>query len=53
MVFSVSGLNNINNKIIPLFSKHEIIGVKSLDLKDFCKATELVNKRAHLTLEGL
>jgi len=53
MVFSMSGLNNINNKIIPIFNKHEIIGVKSLKFKDFSKAWELVNKVTHNTLEGL
>jgi len=28
-------------------------GVKLLDYLDFCLAAELVNKKAHLTLEGI
>ena len=39
--------------MIPLFNKHKIIGIKSLDYLDFCKVVELVNKKAHLTLEEL
>jgi hypothetical protein len=39
--------------MIPMFNKHKIIGVKSLDYLDFCLAAELVNKKDHLTLEGL
>jgi hypothetical protein len=39
--------------MIPLFNKYKIIGVKLLDYLDFCLAAKLVNKKAHLTLEGL
>ena len=51
--FKVYKFEDIYNKIIPLFNKHNIKGVKALDYKDFCKAAELVNKKAHLTPEGL
>ena len=52
-VLMISGLNNINNKIIPIFNKYMLKGVKYLDFKDFCKATELVNKGIHITIEEL
>jgi hypothetical protein len=39
--------------MIPLFNKHKIIGVKLLDYLDFCKVAELINKKSHLTLEGI
>jgi hypothetical protein len=49
----ISNIEDVYYKIIPLFNKHKIIGVKSLDYLDFCKAAELVNKKAHLTLKGI
>lgn len=53
IVFSISGINNISNIIIPIFNKYKIKGVKALDYKYFCKATELVNSGIHTTLKGL
>ena len=29
------------------------MGIKSLDYEDLCKAAEVINKKDHLTLEGL
>jgi hypothetical protein len=49
----VSKKGDILNKIIPFFNLHQIQGVKSSDLADFCKVAELVNNKAHLTLSGL
>ena len=51
--FIVSKFEDIYDKIIPMFNEHKIEGVKSKDFKDFCKAAELINKKAHLTLGGL
>jgi hypothetical protein len=39
--------------MIPLFNKHKIESIKLLDYLDFCLGAELVNKKAHLTKEGL
>lgn len=39
--------------MIPLFNEHKIIEVKSLDYLDFCKVVEIINRKDHLTLEGL
>jgi hypothetical protein len=49
----ISNIEDVYYKMIPLFNKHKIIGVKSLDYLDFCLAAELVNKKDHLTKEGL
>lgn len=43
----------ISDKIIPLFTKYPLEGVKRLDYVDFCKVAELMGKKAHLTPEGL
>ena len=51
--FKVTKLSDLNEKIIPFFVKYPIQGVKSKDFKDFCKVTELILNKAHLTSEGL
>ena len=53
IIFKISNFEDVYYKIIPIFNKHKIIGVKLLDYLDFCLAAELINKKAHLTLEGL
>lgn len=52
-MYSVNSFNDIYYKIIPMFNKYKIEGEKLLDYKDFCIAAELINKKAHLTLNGL
>jgi len=39
--------------MIPLFNKHKIIGIKLLNYLDFCKVTELINKKYLFTKEEL
>lgn len=51
--FVVSRLSDITDKIIPLFEKYPILGVKALDFADFCKASVLIKNKAHLTDLGL
>jgi hypothetical protein len=53
VILTISRFKDIYNKIIPLFNKYNIKGVKSLDFQDFCKIAKLVNEKAHLTLAGL
>ena len=53
VVFNVSKLSDLNQKIIPFFDKYPILGVKSEDFLDFCKVAELMQNKAHLTEEGL
>ena len=52
---TMSIFEDIYTKIIPLFNKYKIEGVKYLDFEDFKKAAaaELINSKAHLTLKGL
>ena len=50
--YVVTGHVNISSIIIPFFEKHHIMGVKSLDFSDFCKASVLINNKAHLTKKG-
>lgn len=40
-------------KMIPLFNKHKIIGIKLLNYLDFCKVAELINKKYLFTKEEL
>ena len=53
IVLSISKFKDTYYKMIPLFTKYEIKGIKYLDFQDFCKAAELINKKYHLTREGL
>jgi len=50
--YVASGQVSIRDIIIPFFEKHYIIGVKSLDFNDFCKASLLIDNKSHLTKEG-
>ena len=52
-IFRVTKLDDIINKIIPLFQQHPILGVKALDLSNWCIVAEMMKKREHLTQEGL
>ena len=51
--YRVRKFDDIDNKIIPFFSKHPIYGVKALDFADWCRAAELRKQKKHLTAEGL
>lgn len=51
--FKCRNLKDINEKILPLFLKHPILGVKSQDFEDGAKVAEIMNSKAHLTMQGL
>ncbi len=51
--FVVVKLSLLTEKLIPLFQKYPIHGVKYENFKDFCKIVELMNSNAHRTPEGL
>ena len=51
--FMVTRFEDIVEKIIPLFQKYRIEGVKSKDFEDWCKVAELMKEKKHLTEEGL
>jgi len=51
--FVIVKLSLITDKLIPLFHKHPIIGNKNKDFLAFCQISELINRNAHKTPEGL
>ena len=51
--FRVTKLYDITNKIIPFFNKYPILGVKAKDFKDWCLVADMMNKKKHLTEDGL
>lgn len=53
MLFLVTGFSNTNTIIIKFFLKYKIRGVKLLDFNDFMLIASLVNRKLHLTQEGL
>jgi len=51
--FTLVKLSIIKDKLIPLFNKYPIYGVKNENFKDFCQIADLLENKAHLTLDGL
>lgn len=51
--FLVTTFSDVNDKIIPFFKKYKIAGVKDRDFLDFCKASDIIKAKGHLTLRGL
>jgi hypothetical protein len=51
--FVVTRFQDITDKVIPLFDKYPIKGVKASDYSDFKKVAMLMSKKAHLTEQGL
>lgn len=56
MIFQAAAPTNIKDittKVIPFFDNYPLYGAKYLDYKDFCKGISIIEKKGHLTLEGL
>lgn len=51
--YSITKLSVLIDKVIPLFNKYPILGVKSKNFADFCLVAELMKNKYHLTEEGL
>jgi len=51
--FKVLSIVDINNKIVPFFTKYPLLGVKALNFADFKSAAEIMKMKGHLTKEGL
>ena len=51
--YRVSKFLDLIDKIIPFFSQYPLIGTKLKDLLDFMEVASLIQKKAHLTEEGL
>jgi hypothetical protein len=50
---TISKLNDLYGKVIPLLNKYPLQGSKKLDFILFCEVVELMKNQAHLTAEGL
>lgn len=53
VVLRVETFKDISNTIIPIFEEYPIRGIRSLDFKDFCSISLMVQDKLHLTLSGL
>jgi hypothetical protein len=51
--FRCNRFTDIYEKIIPFFTRHRILGVKSLDFNDWCRVAERMKSGGHKTPEGL
>lgn len=51
--FVVYKFSDICSHIIPLLSKHPLLGNKAKDFQSFCEVAELMKNKAHLTESGL
>lgn len=51
--YTVTKFKDINEKIVPFFTKYPLRGIKSLNFLDFCRAVEIVKAKTHLTPPGL
>ena len=51
--FRIQKFSDLIEKVIPFFQKYPILGVKAKDFVDWCKVAEMMQKKTHLTLEGL
>ena len=51
--FVVTKLSDILNIIIPFYLKNPLVGLKAYDFQLWCKISEIMLKKEHLTLEGL
>lgn len=53
MAYRVRGLNHLNELIVPFFEKHQLKTKKKLDFISFRKILILINRKEHLTTEGI
>ena len=51
--FQINKFVDLTDKVLPLFQKISIQGVKSEDFVDFCKVVDIMKVKGHLTVEGL
>lgn len=52
VLFIVSKFPDIQKKVIPFFHSYPLIGVKSMDYRDFCEVAKIIDDKSHLTPEG-
>ena len=47
--FCVTNFSDNYVKILPFFSKHQLVGIKAKDFEDWYKIASIVQTKAHLT----
>lgn len=47
-VFTVGKFKDTNEKIIPMFKKSKILGIKVLDFEDFCRAGKIMEEKKNI-----
>jgi hypothetical protein len=53
ILYRVASLQDLTNIVIPHFDKFPLITQKKADFELFKKVVELMNRKEHLTIEGL
>lgn len=51
--FTVNSFKDIDNKIVPFFSRYPLIGSKLWNLNDFNKVVKMMKNKEHLNKSGL
>jgi len=51
--YRTSNIDDISKKVVPFFKQHRLFGKKRRSFDLFCKIVELVERKAHLSEEGL
>lgn len=51
--FKVRAKEDLMTKILPIFEKYPLKGVKNLNFQDFTQAAKIIDSKGHLTEEGL
>lgn len=52
-VYVVRNIKDLRNKIVPFFRKYPLISIKQRDFEKFAEVIEMMEKKLHLTKEGL
>ena len=53
VTFVVYKFSHIIKNIVPFFQNYPLQGIKQLDYKDFSEIAKIMEKKDHLTLEGI
>ena len=51
--YMVSNFSDLDEKVIPFFRKYPLQGKKRNNFEAFCKVSELIREKKHLTKEGV
>ena len=51
--FKITKFSDLTDKVIPLFRRIPLHGLKSKNFRDFCIIADIIKVKGHLTAEGL